>query len=147
MKQRIVPDQLPQHLFPVHPWRFIEREFARDLLPLTETLFCAGNGYLGLRGDHDEGRGACDPGTFVNGFHETWSIHHAEEAFGFATTGQTIVNAPDAKIDLAVGGRRAVRPRRGRPRRLRAGARHAPGHGEPRAGVADAGGQGGAGPL
>ena len=69
-----------------------------DLLPLTETLFCAGNGYLGLRGDHDEGRGACDPGTFVNGFHETWSIHHAEEAFGFATTGQTIVNVPDAKI-------------------------------------------------
>jgi alpha,alpha-trehalose phosphorylase len=103
VKQRIVPDQLPQHLFPVHPWRFIEREFSRDLLPLTETLFCAGNGYLGLRGDHDEGRGACDPGTFVNGFHETWSIHHAEEAFGFATTGQTIVNAPDAKtISLSV---------------------------------------------
>ena len=98
MKQRIVPDQLPQHLFPVHPWRFVEREFHRDVLPLAETLFSAGNGYLGLRGDHDEGRDANDPGTFVNGFHETWSIHHAEQAFGFATTGQTIVNVPDAKI-------------------------------------------------
>ena len=98
MKQRIVPEQLPQHVFPVHPWRFVEAEFDRDLLPLTETLFNSGNGYLGLRGDHDEGRDAHDPGTFVNGFHETWSIHHAEEAFGFATTGQTIVNVPDAKI-------------------------------------------------
>ena len=96
MKRR-VPDQLPQHLFPVHPWRFIEQEFDQDQLSLTETLFGVANGYLGLRGDHDEGRDAIDPGTFVNGFHETWSIHHAEEAFGFATTGQTIVNVPDAK--------------------------------------------------
>ena len=37
-------------------------------------------------------------GTYVNGFHETWSIHHAEPAFGFARTGQTIVNAPDTKV-------------------------------------------------
>jgi alpha,alpha-trehalose phosphorylase len=95
MRQRLVPDQLPQHLFPVHPWRFVELEFDRDLLSLTETLFNAGNGYLGLRGDHDEGREARDPGAFVNGFHETWSIHHAEEAFGFATTGQTIVYVAD----------------------------------------------------
>ena len=35
---------------------------------------------------------------FVNGFHETWPIRHAEEAFGFARVGQTIVNVPDAKI-------------------------------------------------
>ena len=37
-------------------------------------------------------------GTFVNGFHETWPIRHAEEAFGFARVGQTIVNAPDNKV-------------------------------------------------
>ncbi len=131
MKQRIVPEQLPQHVFPVHPWRFVEAEFDRDLLPLTETLFSSGNGYLGLRGDHDEGRDAHDPGTFVNGFHETWSIHHAEEAFGFATTGQTIVNVPDAKIvSLSVDDEPFDLADR-RPRRLRAGARHAPGHGSP----------------
>jgi len=33
----------------------------------------------------------------VNGVHETWPIHHAEYAYGFAEHGQTIVNAPDAK--------------------------------------------------
>ncbi|WP_117000066.1 glycoside hydrolase family 65 protein [Desertimonas flava] len=98
MTPRSVPDQLPQHRFPVDEWRFIEREYDESQLPLTATLFALGNGYLGLRGDHEEGRDANDPGTYVNGFHETWSIHHAEDAFGFATTGQTIVNVPDAKI-------------------------------------------------
>ena len=73
----------------------VERGFDRvDDLALTETLFAVGNGYLGLRGDHEEGRDAHDPGTFVNGFHETWSIHHAEEAFGFATTARRSSTCP-----------------------------------------------------
>jgi alpha,alpha-trehalose phosphorylase len=98
MTRRFVPDHLPQYRYPAHPWKFVELGFSRDELPLTETLFAVANGYLGLRGDHEEGRDANDPGTFINGFHETWSIHHAEQAFGFATTGQTIVNVPDPKI-------------------------------------------------
>jgi alpha,alpha-trehalose phosphorylase len=69
-----------------------------DDLGTTETLFAVGNGYLGLRANPEEGRVAHSHGTYLNGFHETWSIHHAEEAFGFAKTGQTIVNAPDAKL-------------------------------------------------
>jgi alpha,alpha-trehalose phosphorylase len=98
MPRRAVPDHLPQYRFPVDPWKLIEAEFSLDQLPLTETLFAVANGYLGLRGDHEEGRDANDPGTFINGFHETWSIHHAEQAFGFATIGQTIVNVPDPKV-------------------------------------------------
>ena len=61
-------------------------------------MFAVGNGYLGLRGNVEEGRDGHMHGTFVNGFHETWPIRHAEEAFGFARVGQTIVNAPDAKV-------------------------------------------------
>ena len=56
------------------------------------------NGYLGVRGIHDEGRPAMAPGVFVNGFHETWPIIHAEDAYGLARVGQTIVNVPDATI-------------------------------------------------
>ncbi len=56
------------------------------------------NGYLGMRGNPEEGRDAIAHGTFINGFHETWPIRHAEAAFGFARTGQTIVNVPDAKL-------------------------------------------------
>ena len=51
-----------------------------------------------MRGNVEEGRDCHSHGTFINGFHETWPIQHAEEAFGFARVGQTIVNAPDAKI-------------------------------------------------
>ena len=51
-----------------------------------------------MRANPEEGREAHSHGTYVNGFHETWSIHHAEAAFGFATLGQTIVNVPDAKL-------------------------------------------------
>ena len=51
-----------------------------------------------MRGNPEEGRDAYEHGTFINGFHETWPIRHAEGAFGFARTGQTIVNVPDAKL-------------------------------------------------
>jgi alpha,alpha-trehalose phosphorylase len=84
--------------FPVDEWRLVETRFDETDIGVTETLFSVGNGYLGLRGNHPEGRGAHEHGTFVNGFHETFPIRHAENAFGFAEVGQTIINAPDAKV-------------------------------------------------
>lgn len=81
---------------PVDPWRLIETRY--DEGGVSETIFTVGNGYLGLRGNHIEGRGAHEHGTFINGLHETWPIRHAEQAYGFAEVGQTIVNAPDAKV-------------------------------------------------
>ena len=84
--------------FPAEPWRLVEAEFSAEDLGVTESLFAVGNGYLGMRGNVEEGRESHSHGTFVNGFHETWPIQHAEEAFGFAKVGQTIVNAPDAKV-------------------------------------------------
>lgn len=84
--------------FPVDPWRLVETSIDLDDVGVTETLFAVGNGYLGLRGNHPEGRHAHEHGTFINGFHEIFPIRHAEQAYGFAEVGQTIVNAPDAKI-------------------------------------------------
>ncbi|WP_394289113.1 glycoside hydrolase family 65 protein [Microbacterium sp.] len=84
--------------FPVDPWRLVETAFSLDDVGVTETLFATGNGYLGLRGNHPEGRHAQEHGTFINGFHEVFPIRHAEQAFGFAEVGQTIINAPDSKI-------------------------------------------------
>ncbi|MBM7502922.1 glycoside hydrolase family 65 protein [Agromyces aurantiacus] len=91
-------DPLNRTVFPVDEWALVETGFGVDDMGRTETLFAVGNGYLGLRGNVEEGRDGHMHGTFVNGFHETWPIRHAEEAFGFARVGQTIVNAPDAKI-------------------------------------------------
>jgi alpha,alpha-trehalose phosphorylase len=88
----------PQFIFPVEDWRVVEREPASAFVAQSETIFATANGFLGLRGAHEEGSPAYEHGTFVNGFHETWPIPYGERAYGFATTGQTIVNVPDAKV-------------------------------------------------
>ena len=84
--------------YPVDEWKLVERIYSDDRVGLNETLFTVANGYLGLRGNSSEGRDAHEHGTFVNGFHEVWPIRHAEQAYGFAEVGQTIVNVPDTKI-------------------------------------------------
>jgi alpha,alpha-trehalose phosphorylase len=94
----VVSDPIDRNRFPVDEWSLRETRYDPSDLGLTETLFAVGNGYLGLRGNVEEGRDSYAHGTFINGLHEVWPIHHAEDAYGFAKIGQTIVNAPDAKI-------------------------------------------------
>ncbi|GAA4422817.1 glycosyl hydrolase family 65 protein [Georgenia halophila] len=93
-----LPTHLDRDRFPVDEWALREEVFGAEDQGVTESLFSVGNGYLGMRGNVEEGRDSFSHGTFINGFHETWDIRHAEEAYGFARTGQTIVNVPDAKI-------------------------------------------------
>ncbi|KAA1427982.1 glycoside hydrolase family 65 protein [Nocardioides antri] len=93
-----VADPLDRSRFPLDEWRLVETRFEDDDLGTTESLFAVGNGYLGMRGNYSESRDAHVDGTYINGFHETWPILHAEEAYGFARVGQTIINAPDAKV-------------------------------------------------
>ncbi|MDR1807661.1 MAG: HAD-IA family hydrolase [Propionibacteriaceae bacterium] len=61
--------------------------------PRSATLFAVANGYIGVRAAGDPAR---DQATFVNGFHETYAIHHPEAAYGLARVGQTIQPVPDA---------------------------------------------------
>ena len=108
MRTATTHDPVDRSRFPLQEWALSEVSYDTIGLGQRETLFTVANGYLGLRGNNEEGgREAFTHGTFVNGFHETWDIHHPEEAFAFARTGQTIVNVPDAKtIALAVDGQR-----------------------------------------
>ncbi len=82
---------------PVDEWRLVETSPQGMPIGVSETLFNLSNGYIGLRANPPEGRDSAEHGTFINGLHETWQIRHAEDAFGLAREGQTIVNAPDAK--------------------------------------------------
>jgi alpha,alpha-trehalose phosphorylase len=88
----------PEHLYPPDEWRIIEARYSDEFVDRTETVFSLGNGFVGVRGSFEEGRPALSPGTFVNGFHETWPIVHPEAAPGLARKGQTIVNVPDATM-------------------------------------------------
>ncbi|HWH11091.1 MAG TPA: glycosyl hydrolase family 65 protein [Solirubrobacteraceae bacterium] len=87
-----------QASMPIDPWRLVSRSFGRESIGVAETLFAVANGYIGIRGTHDEGFPSSDPALFLNGFHETWPIPYGESAFGFATTGQTIVSGPDGSV-------------------------------------------------
>jgi len=93
--ERLKPDH---HVYPPDEWNIIEKKFNPNFLAQTETMLAVGNGYLGMRGCSEEGGPVGQEGTFINGFYESWPIVYGEEAFGYAKTGQTIVNATDTKI-------------------------------------------------
>jgi alpha,alpha-trehalose phosphorylase len=88
----------PEDLYPQDDWSIVETAFTDEWMGNAETVFALSNGFIGIRGLVEEARPARESGTFLNGFHETWPIVHAEQAFGFARTGQTIVNVPDVTI-------------------------------------------------
>jgi hypothetical protein len=98
----------PEHLYLADEWRIVEARYPDEFVGLTETVFSLGNGFVGVRGSFEEGRPALVPGTFVNGFHETWPITHAEAAHALARTGQTIVNVPDTVPELVDRCRRTL---------------------------------------
>ena len=93
-----IHDPLDRTRFPVDPWVLREVSAPVSDLGVAETMFAVGNGYLGMRGNVEEGRHSFEHGTYINGFHETYQIHHAEEAYAFAKVGQTVVNVPDSKV-------------------------------------------------
>jgi alpha,alpha-trehalose phosphorylase len=88
----------PSHEYPADEWNVIEKGFHPEFLAQSETMLAVGNGYLGMRGCPEEGGPNAENGTFINGFYETRPIIYGEEAYGFAKTGQTIVNVTDSRI-------------------------------------------------
>jgi alpha,alpha-trehalose phosphorylase len=88
----------PFHAYPADEWNLIEKSFHPEFLAQLETMLAVGNGYLGMRGCPEEGGPNAENGTFINGFYETRPIVYGEDAYGFAKTGQTIVNVTDSKI-------------------------------------------------
>ena len=84
--------------YPPNEWSLIEASFKPEFTAQTEAVLALGNGYLGMRGNPEEGSPSVQNGTFVNGFYESWPIVYAEEAYGFARTGQTMLNVTDSKI-------------------------------------------------
>ena len=84
--------------YPADEWNIIERTPHPEFLAQLETVLALSNGYLGIRGCPEEGGPNAENTTLVNGFYESWPIVYGEEAYGFAKTGQTIVNVTDSKI-------------------------------------------------
>ncbi|MGI9548323.1 MAG: glycoside hydrolase family 65 protein, partial [Flavobacteriaceae bacterium] len=88
----------PKHIYPLDDWKIIQKKFAPQYIAQDETVFATGNGYLGFRGNQEEGTPVIQRGTYINGFHEQWPIRYGESAYGFAKTGQTMLNVTDSKV-------------------------------------------------
>ncbi|WP_191017980.1 beta-phosphoglucomutase [Treponema zioleckii] len=86
---------------------FSTQKFGGSEAARNETLFTLGNGNLGFRGDTEEKAGTFHKGTYINGFYDKEPILYGENAYGYATNHETILNLPDSKrIELSVDGHR-----------------------------------------
>ncbi|MDQ1914531.1 beta-phosphoglucomutase [Paenibacillus sp. GD4] len=97
-------------IYPVEPWTVTENEFDTETNQRDETVFTVGNGYIGMRGNLEEGyegpQGTSLHGTYLNGFYDSSLIsypkarHHAHPMYH-----QTMLNVTDGKIiELSVDG-------------------------------------------
>lgn len=83
----------------------------KELLPAellrNETLFHVANGYVGVRGNFEEGCPAGQPtirGTYINAFYDDVPIKYGERLYGFPTTGQRMLNVTDTQgMEISFG--------------------------------------------
>jgi alpha,alpha-trehalose phosphorylase len=85
-------------VFRVEPWSLHETALRLDVLAQTESLFALANGFLGVRGNLDEGEPHGIPGTYLNGFYELRPLPTAESQYGTPESGQTIVDVTNGKL-------------------------------------------------
>lgn len=85
-----------------NPWSLREKNFSGKDNYINETLFAIGNGYIGMRGNFEEGFSDSAvtglQGTYINGFYETETIKYGEAAYGYAEKSQTMLNVTNSKI-------------------------------------------------
>ncbi len=90
--------------FAIEPWRLRQVRFSDELVAQAESLFALGNGYLGLRGNLEEGAPARLHGTYLAGFHETRPMPYPERGYGDPEADEVVVNVSDGKrLHLMVG--------------------------------------------
>ncbi len=79
-------------------WTLREVRLDRSALANAESLFALANGHIGLRGNLEEGQPTGIPGSYLNGFHETWELPYAEGGYGYPEAGQRLINVTDGKV-------------------------------------------------
>ena len=86
--------------FPYEPWSVTEEGFRPADLAENESVFALGNGFIGLRGNLEEGGAAgavTIQGSYLNGVFDSEPIRYGETAYGYAKNHETICSVMDAK--------------------------------------------------
>lgn len=88
--------------YPYSEWEIVEENFTVENNFRSETVFALGNGYMGFRGNFEEGyqgpEGTGVDGIYINGFYESEIIKYPEIAFGYAENSQTMLNVTKSRI-------------------------------------------------
>jgi len=89
-------------------WSISNQGLSAETLLNLESIFALGNGYLGVRGNFEEGY--ADPklssirGTYLNAFHDVIDIPYGEKLYAFPGTQQKLVNVIDSQsVNLYFG--------------------------------------------
>ncbi|WP_277585143.1 glycoside hydrolase family 65 protein [Psychrobacillus antarcticus] len=81
-------------------WKLTKSEIDNQSLLLDESLLSIGNGYLGVRGNFEEGYKSTYSsirGTYINAFHDETEINYGEKLHAFPEIQQKILNVIDAQ--------------------------------------------------
>ncbi|WP_372867646.1 glycoside hydrolase family 65 protein [Planomicrobium okeanokoites] len=84
-------------------WKLTKYELDNENLLINESLLSLGNGYLGVRGNFEEGYSEGSKsirGTYINAFHDETEITYGEKLYGFPETQQKVLNIIDAQTVL-----------------------------------------------
>lgn len=84
--------------FSIDGWTLREDPLDLDLLPQSESVFALSNGHVGWRGNLDEGEPHGMPGSYLNGFYESYPLPYAEGGYGYPESGQTAINVTNGKL-------------------------------------------------
>ncbi|NHM33209.1 glycoside hydrolase family 65 protein [Neobacillus terrae] len=88
-------------------WKISSESLQEKQLLNEESLFFTGNGYLGVRGNFEEGLPdtySSIRGTYINAFHDIVPIEYGEKLYGFPETQQKLLNVIDAQtITILLG--------------------------------------------
>jgi alpha,alpha-trehalose phosphorylase len=84
--------------FHVEPWSLHETTLDLDVLAQAESLFALSNGFLGVRGNLDEGEPFGIPGTYLNGVFELRPLPLGESQYGAPESSQSLVNVTNGKL-------------------------------------------------
>ena len=88
------------YAYPIEPWAITQEGFDPATLRETESAFALANGFIGLRGNLEEGTASgaeTIQGSFLNGVFDSEPIVYGESAYGYAKNHETICNVMDAK--------------------------------------------------
>ena len=89
---------MEQGAFGVEPWVLRETHLDLARLAQSESVFALANGYVGWRGNLEEGEPHGLPGSYLNGVYEVRPLPYAESAYGLPETGQTVINVTNGKL-------------------------------------------------